>query len=60
MADYNLTVYTGTPQASVEDALNLLDTQLATVNTGSTIRLIDVKEVGPGKYFIPVLLHDND
>lgn len=44
--------------ASAHQALSALETQLETIDTTKTIRLIGIMEVGEGKYFVPYIIYD--
>ena len=56
MPDYSPVFYVGTIQKSALDAANWLKTTIETITTGSALAYVNILQVGPGKYYEPVLL----
>lgn len=58
MANYAVTVYTGTIRACVGSACEDLEFKLDAIDTAKTVRLIGIADIGPGKYYQAYLIID--
>ena len=58
MANYSLEVWTGTKRATPLEALQDLEQKLETVDNTKTIRVADISQIGPGKYWQAYAVYD--